>query len=159
MRRSLFESRLKTSWHDFTNTLTSTGKNKLSPVLSLHPTTSASLGWGEDREREREREKEAIKIADCQRKKKRLGWMRKHAHHVKALGPFVLILSNADFLWVAEVAKSGRVCVCACVCVYNMHVCVFLCVFRLFVHSWSQARLASAALCMLLVWVRMNVYE
>lgn len=107
-------------------------------------------------ERGRDRgEKEAIKIADCQRKKKRLGWMRKHAHHVKALGPFVLILSNADFLWVAEVAKSASVCQCICMCI--QHVC--MCVFRLFVHSWSQARLASAAQCMLLVWVCMNVRE
>lgn len=54
--------------------------------------------------------------------------MGKHARHVKALGPFVLILSNADFLWVAEVAKSASLyvsvrcmyvyTVCACVCVY-----------------------------------------
>lgn len=50
-----------------------------------------------------------MKSADRQRKKKRLGWMRKHAHHDKALGPFVLILSNADFLWVAEFAKSASV--------------------------------------------------
>lgn len=66
-------------------------------------------------------ENEAIKIADCQRKKKRLGWMGKHACHVKALGPFVLILSNADFLWVAEDAKSASVCVCVytsvCMCI------------------------------------------
>lgn len=61
--------------------------------------------------------------------------MRKHARHVKALGPFVLILSNAHFLWVAEVAKSASVCVCGVwmwvcvsvslyVCIYNMCVCV-----------------------------------
>lgn len=79
-------------------------------------------------QRESEKEEEAIKIADCQRKKKRLGWMRKHAHHVKALGPFVLILSNADFLWVAEVAKSARVCVSVRMYVYTICMCVCLCV-------------------------------
>lgn len=75
-------------------------------------------------------EKGAIKIADCQRKRKRLGWTRKHARHVKALGPFVLILSNADFLWVAEVAKSASVClcvVCICVCQCIQYVCVGEC--------------------------------
>lgn len=70
-------------------------------------------------------ENEAMKIAGCQRKKK-LGWMGKHARHTKALGPSVLILSNADFLWVREVAKSASSCVCVSVnvCVYNMCVCI-----------------------------------
>lgn len=55
--------------------------------------------------------------------------MRKHARHVKALGPFVLILSNAHFLWVAEVAKSASVCVCGvCVCV-GVCICVTVCMY------------------------------
>lgn len=67
---------------------------------------------------------------DCrlQEEENRLGWMGKHARHVKALGPFVLILSNADFLWVAEVAKSARVYVSVYVCVYSMCACVCVCV-------------------------------
>ena len=75
-------------------------------------------------------EKGAVKIADCQRKRKRLGRTRKHARHVKALGPFVLILSNADFLWVAEVAKraSVRSCVNVYMCVSVYAVCVCMCV-------------------------------
>lgn len=59
--------------------------------------------------------------------------MREHAHHVKALGPFVLILSNADFLWVAEVAKSASACVYVRVRMYVYT--IFVCVFRLFFHS------------------------
>lgn len=59
--------------------------------------------------------------------------MGKHSRLVKALSPFVLILSNADFLWVAEVAKtasvSGRVCVCVCVseCMRIAYVCMYVC--------------------------------
>lgn len=71
------------------------------------------------------KKKESIKILECQRKEKRLGWMEEHACLVKALGPFVLILSNADFLWVAEVAKIACVCLCVCICVSEC-ICMFI---------------------------------
>lgn len=101
-------------------------KTSLAVLSFIQQQRSAS--W--ERGRERGGEKEAVKIAGCQRKKKRLGWMRKHARHVKALGPFVLILSNADFLWVAEVAKSASVCayVCVCHCTYVYTICARVCV-------------------------------
>lgn len=71
------------------------------------------------------KKKESIKILEYQRKEKRLGWMEEHACLVKALGPFVLILSNADFLWVAEVAKIACVCLCVCICVSEC-ICMFI---------------------------------
>lgn len=51
--------------------------------------------------------------------------MEEHACLVKALGPFVLILNNADFLWVAEVAKIACVCLCVCICVSEC-ICMFI---------------------------------
>lgn len=119
----------QTSWHDFTRALTSTRKQvELFPCSSKNGTMLVEI-----KARTGQREKEAVKIADCRRKRKRLGWMREHAHHVKALGPFVLILSNADFLWVAEVAKSASACVYVRVRMYVYT--IFVCVFRLFFHS------------------------
>lgn len=54
--------------------------------------------------------------------------MKEHSHHVKALEPFVLIQGNADFLWVAEVAKHASLCMrvfiqylCVCLGCFSTH--------------------------------------
>jgi len=62
------------------------------------------------------------------RERNRLGWMGKHSRLVRAVGSFVLILNNADFLWVTATAKAVSVsvyieCMSQCVCVRVFVVC------------------------------------